>query len=175
MGSHWSYSNEKLKRWTTDSTFSINLKKENKLSRLCIGIEIKHYKNSSSEKFINEIRSGEHGLDLKFVEIPRITRKRGRIIYIFVPVNCDSTIIIKSNARPYVSYELGQNENRTIYSSVGSLGYAEGNLRSIVLFMAFPFYILWVKILEKGLGFIDSGIRFTSKLLKEYYFGKLKV
>ena len=172
LGSHWSYSNEKLKRWTTDSTFSINLNKENKLSRLCIAIEIKHYKNSSREKFINVIRSGQHGLDLKFVEIPRITRKRGRIIFIFVPVNCDSTIIIKSNARPYVSYELGQNENRTIYSAVGSLGYAEGNLRSIVLFMTFPFYILWVKILEKGLGFIDSGIRFTSKTFKGVLFWK---
>jgi hypothetical protein len=169
----WSYSNEKLKRWTTNSTFSLNLNKERKTARQCIALEIKNFKNAGNSNYIKNIRSGEDVFDIEFVEIPRITRKRGRIIFIFVPINCDNIIIINSNAEPNESYEIEHKENRKLYTAVGNLGFAEGNFRSLILVLSFPFFIIWVKIIEKFSDFVGRGIGFIAKISKGVLFWKV--
>lgn len=164
---NWSYSNENLQRWTTDSTFTINLNKEKVMVSQCFIMEVRHFKNSKNAKFIKEVRTGEVGNSLKFIEIPRINRLLGRIVLIFLPENCESTLLIDTNAEPYEEYEIHHLQDRKLYSSIGSFGYSEGKIRSLILLVTFPFFILWSKATNSFHGFKNKCIIFALKVLED--------
>lgn len=141
---NWSYSNEGLKRWTTNSIFTINLNKHNMLKERCIALEVKYYRNCESINFIKQIKTDSINGNLKFIEIPRVQRRRGRIVFIFVPANCNGKVVIESNAEPILPFEMDIRDFREVYSSVGSFAIAEGIIQKALVFSSFPLFILWV-------------------------------
>ena len=75
-------------------------------------------------------------------------RRRGRIVFIFVPINCEGKVVIETNAHRIMPFELDKRDVREVYSAVGSFALAEGNPQKVFVFITFPFFILWVKLVK---------------------------
>jgi hypothetical protein len=45
-------------------------------------------------------------------------------------------------------FELDKRDVREVYSAVGSFALAEGNPQKVFVFITFPFFILWVKLVK---------------------------
>jgi hypothetical protein len=148
LENNWSFSNENAQRWTTDSTFTINLNKEKLMVPQTILMEVKHFKNSADLNFIKKVSNGKDDDGLKFLEIPRFKRQSGRFIYINIPKGCESNLTIETNAEAYGEYEIHHTQDRVLYSLIGAFGYSEGKIRSILLIATFPLFVLWVKTLK---------------------------
>jgi hypothetical protein len=162
---NWSYSNEGLKRWTTNSIFTINQNDDKISKERCIAIEIKYYKNCENTNFIKRVRTDSNESNLKFIEIPRIRRRKGRIVFIFVPVNCDSKVVIETNASRIMPFEMDKRDVREVYSAVGSFALAEGNLKKVLVFVTFPLFILWVKLVKICYDLKNKILNFALKFL----------
>jgi hypothetical protein len=143
---NWSYSNENLMRWTTNSTFSINQYAHETSKERCIALEVKYYKNCEKVNLIKQVKTDSTFANLKFIEIPRIRKRRGRIVFIFVPAKCESKITIETNAELIMPFEMNERDSREVYTAVGSFALAEGNLQKLIVFVTFPMFILWVKL-----------------------------
>jgi hypothetical protein len=162
---NWSYSNEGLKRWTTNSVFTLN-QNVHKISKArCIALEIKHYKGCENTRFIKQVRIDSISENLKFIEFPRIRRRRGRIVFIFIPVNCDGKVVIETNAKSFLPFEMDKRDVREVYSAVGSFAMAEGNIQKAVVFVTFPLFILWVKFVKVC---YDVKNKFVQYLIKTF-------
>jgi hypothetical protein len=163
---NWSYSNEGLKRWTTDSIFTINQNVYKTSKERCIALEIKYFRNCENINFIKQISTESNNYDLKFIEIPRIRRRQGRIVFIFVPANCDSKIVIETNAKRITPFELDKRDARELYTAMGSFSMAEGNLLKGIMFLTFPLFILWVKFVKVFYNLRGKIINFAIKILR---------
>jgi hypothetical protein len=163
---NWSYSNESLKRWTTNSIFTINLNNLSLSKEKCIALEIKYYKNCKNINFIKQVGTDSNIGNLKFIEIPRIGRRRGRIAYIFLPKNCADKIVIETNAERIMPFEMDKRDTRTVYSAVGSFAVAEGNLQKVIMFVSFPLFILWVKFVKVCYDMKSRSLNFSIKMFR---------
>ena len=148
LENNWSFSNENLRRWTTNSIFSINLNFDKINRSQCVALELNYFKNLEAKNFVKRIRNDDDKEDLEFIEIPRFTWRRGRIIYIFVPAGRHSRIIIETNSEPFEPFAMSKIENRKLHAQFGSLGIADGRSRILMLIVAFPFFIVHVKIIK---------------------------
>jgi hypothetical protein len=169
---NWSFSNENLRRWTTDAEFSFNLNSDKIIRSQCIAIEINYFKNLEEKHFIKRIWiNGEHD-DLKFIELPRVNRRRGRIIFIFVPGGSKSKVTIQTNSESFAPFEMDKRESRTVNAQVGSIGVADGNLMVLSLFLLFPIFILWVKVIKALYDVKNVYQGLAAKISKGIYFWK---
>jgi len=166
LDDNWSYSNEGLKRWTTNSIFTINLNEYNLTKERCIALEIKYYKNCKNTNFIKQVRTDSLNSNLKYIEIPRIRRQQGRIVFIFLPTNCNGKVIIETNAERILPFEMDKRDVREVYSTVGSFAVAEGNLQKALLLIIFPFFILWVKFVKVCYDVKNKILNFVKKLYR---------
>ena len=163
---NWSYSNEGLKRWTTNSIFTINLKDYNLKKDRCIALEIQYYKNCKNTNFIKQVRTDSLSSNLKYIEIPRIRRQKGRIVFIFLPANCNGKVIIETNAEGNLPFETNIRDVREVYSTVGSFAVAEGNRQKALLFITFPLFMLWVKFVKVCYYNKDKFLKYVKKLYR---------
>lgn len=141
----WSFSNENFKRWTTNAKFSINPIRQKIQTTSCIALEVNYFKNVSKSKFIKNVYTDDSQNSIKYYELPRLTKKHGRLIFIFVPKNCNGEIYVESLAEAFESFEINRNEPRKLYAHIGALGFSEGSIQSILLIILFPIFIFWVK------------------------------
>ena len=163
---NWSYSNEGLKRWTTNSIFTINLNDYNLKKDRCIALEIKYYKNCKNTNFIKQVRTDSPSSDLKYFEIPRIRRQQGRMVFIFLPANCNGKVIIETNAERILPFEMDKLDVREVYSTVGSFAVAEGNRQKALLLITFPLFMLWVKFVKVCYDVKNKFLNFVKKLYR---------
>jgi hypothetical protein len=163
---NWSYSNEGLKRWTTNSIFTINLNDYNLKKDRCIALEIKYYKNCKNTNFVKQVRTDSPSSDLEYFEIPRIRRQQGRIVFIFLPANCNGKVIIETNAERILPFEMDKLDAREVYSTVGSFAVAEGNRQKALLLITFPLFMLWVKFVKVCYDVKNKILNFVKKLYR---------
>jgi hypothetical protein len=163
---NWSYSNEDLKRWTTNSIFTINLNEYNLKKERCIALEIKYYKNCKNTNFIKQVRINSLSDNLKYIEIPRIRSQQGRIVFIFLPANCNGKVIIETNAERSLPFEMDKRDARELYSTLGSFAVAEGNPQKALLLITFPLFILWVKLVKFCYDVKNMISKFAKKLFR---------
>ena len=153
---NWSFSNEGTRRWTTDSTFSLHLNRQKTNGHQWIAIEINYYKSIGKNNFVKKIRSDKFDEDLKFIEIPRINRRRGRIVFIFVPNQGESIITIETNSYIFEPFEFNLKESRKICAQVGAIGVSDGRVHNLLLFFLFPPFIVWVEFVKNFLGMVNN-------------------
>lgn len=150
---NWSYGNEGEKRWTTNSNFSLDLSLvcSKTASPRLLMIETKFFKNMSDSTFIKNITIGEN--KLKFLEFPRLSRRRGRILVVFLKrfmFEKDQIIKFECRQNEFDPYFLHRNEPRVLHSSHGLFGVARSIRGIMLLVFLFPFAIalnpVWVKL-----------------------------
>lgn len=163
---NWSYSNEGLKRWSTNSIFTINLNDYNLKKDRCIALEIRYYKNCKNTNFIKQVRTDSPSSDLKYFEIPRIRRQQGRMVFIFLPANCNGKVIIETNAERILPFEMDKLDVREVYSTLGSFAVAEGNRQKALLLITFPLFMLWVKFVKVCYDVKNKFLNFVKKLYR---------
>jgi hypothetical protein len=143
---NWSFSNENLRRWTSNSTFSINANRFDTSKMKCVALEVNYYKNMDTHNFIKNIHSKPLSTHYKFIEIPRIKKSRGRIIFIFLPKNVNGDVYIESLAEAFMPFEINSIESRKVYSKIGAFGITEGVFKNACMILLFPLFIIWIKV-----------------------------
>jgi hypothetical protein len=160
---NWSFSNEGTRRWTTNSIFSINLNRQKTSRYQCIALEINYYKSTGHNNFVKKVWANNIEEDLKFIEISRISRKRGRIVFIFVPNQGESKITVETNSYTFEPFEFNLRESRKICAQVGAIGISTGRVHNSLLLISFPFYIVWVEFIKNLLGTVNN---FKKRLIR---------
>jgi len=121
-----------------------------------IAMEVNYYKSIGKNNFIKKIRSNKFDEDLKFIEIARIHRRRGRIVFIFVPNQGESIITVETNSYIFEPFEFNMKESRKIFAQVGAIGVSDGRVHNLLLFLLFPLYIVWVELIKNFFGMADN-------------------
>ncbi len=160
---NWSFSNEGTRRWTTNSIFSINLNRQKTSRYQCIALEINYYKSTGQNNFVKKVWANNFDEDLKFIEISRISRQRGRIVFIFVPNQGESKITIETNSYTFEPFEFNLRESRKICAQVGAIGISTGRVHNSLLLISFPLYIVWVEFIKNLLGTVNN---FKKRLIR---------
>jgi hypothetical protein len=67
---------------------------------------------------------------------------------------------------------MDKRESRTVNAQVGSIGVADGNLMVLSLFLLFPIFILWVKVIKALYDVKNVYQGLAAKISKGIYFWK---